>query len=311
MQHLPRLKPLLLVICLIAIGASSIAWYNQAGTTGAGNNTLDTLPKREKKVRAKTNKDNKTTINGDIDESLQELERASKELEEKLQGREWKKAKEQMAEAMEKLNAEKIQLEVQEALKNIEVDKIRLQAEMQLKQIDVQKMQKEIQKSLAEAMYNNVDSKKMEAEIQRAMEESRKAMSELKNVDMDKFKEELERSKEQLKKQQWQMKEEIENAKKNMKINMEKDLREELENAKEDIARAKEELQGYKSMLREMENEGLLSTKENYTVEYKDGELSINGKKQPDSVTDKYKHYFRKDNITIKHDKDDARTIRL
>jgi chromosome segregation ATPase len=312
MQHLPKLKPLLLVICLIAIGTSSIAWYNNAGTGGMqGSNTLDTLPKREKKVRAKTQKE-KTTINGDIDESLQELERVTKELEEKFQGKEWKKAQKEMAEAMEELNSEKIQQEIQEAMKNIEVDKIRMQAEMQLKQIDVQKIQKEVQKALTEAKYNyNGDSKKMEVEIQKAMEESRKAMSEFKKVDMEKMMAELEFSKEQLKKQQWKIKDEMENVKKHLKENMNKDVNEELEKAKEEIGRAKEELQGYKNMLSEMEKEGLLSTKENYTVEYKDGELSINGKKQSDTVSDKYKHYFKKDNVTIKHDKDDAKTIRL
>ena len=47
-------------------------------------------------------------------------------------------------------------------------------------------------------------------------------------------------------------------------------------------------------------------SKENYIIEYKKGELFINGKKQPDSVRKKYNDFLkdRKD-FTIKKDADD------
>ena len=67
-----------------------------------------------------------------------------------------------------------------------------------------------------------------------------------------------------------------------------------------EVDKAKEEVKGYQEMIYDMEKEGLLNTKEDYTIEYKDGDLFINGKKQPQEVTDKYKKNFRKKNIAIK-----------
>jgi hypothetical protein len=49
-----------------------------------------------------------------------------------------------------------------------------------------------------------------------------------------------------------------------------------------------------------MEKDGLLNTKEDYSIRYNDGELFINDKKQPQDVTDKYKKYLPKKNIAIK-----------
>jgi hypothetical protein len=49
-----------------------------------------------------------------------------------------------------------------------------------------------------------------------------------------------------------------------------------------------------------MEKEGLLNTKDDYTIEYKDGDLFINDKKQSSDITDKYKKYFKQKKIAIK-----------
>ncbi|MBS1566831.1 MAG: hypothetical protein JST39_20770, partial [Bacteroidetes bacterium] len=45
--------------------------------------------------------------------------------------------------------------------------------------------------------------------------------------------------------------------------------------------------------------------KDNYKVEYHDGELYINGKQQPADIRDKYKSYFKKDDVRIQKDKED------
>jgi hypothetical protein len=78
------------------------------------------------------------------------------------------------------------------------------------------------------------------------------------------------------------------------------DFRKEMDNAKVDIDKAKTEMKGYQEMIYDMEAAGLLNTKEDYTIEYKDGDLFINNKKQPQNVTDKYKKYFKHKTIAIK-----------
>ncbi len=83
------------------------------------------------------------------------------------------------------------------------------------------------------------------------------------------------------------------------------DMKETMTRAYTEIDKAKEELKGYQEMIYTMEKDGLLNTKEDYTIEYRQGELSINGKKQSTEITSKYKKYFKKDMMTIKkHDGD-------
>ena len=52
-----------------------------------------------------------------------------------------------------------------------------------------------------------------------------------------------------------------------------------------------------------MEKDGLLKTDQDYTIEFKNGTLTINGKVQPKEVTDKYSKYMRKESFTIKSEK--------
>jgi phenylalanyl-tRNA synthetase alpha subunit len=136
------------------------------------------------------------------------------------------------------------------------------------KNIDFKKMQQDIERSILEAKdHLNSD------EFKRAIEEASK-------VDMSQIRKELENAKLEIEKN---------------KVNM----KEEMSKAKEDIKKAKEELKAWQQMLDEMEKDGLINTKEDYDIEYKDNELYINHQKQAQEVLNKYKDYFKKDNTRI------------
>ena len=77
------------------------------------------------------------------------------------------------------------------------------------------------------------------------------------------------------------------------------DIREEMRKAKDEIKEEKATLKGYREMLDDMEKKGLINTKEDYSIEYKGGDLFINDKKQSQEITDKYKNYFKKDNTSL------------
>jgi len=153
----------------------------------------------------------------------------------------------------------------------------------------------------------------MQKEMHKALEETRKAMAGLKAFDMEKLQRQLEQAKEDLKMNEGRMKEDLEKARNNINQNLKRDFRKELEKAKENVNRVAEELQDYKVMLTEMNKDGLLNANEPYDIEYKKGELIINGKTQPATITSKYKHYFKKERVTIKKGKpgEDDRTIDL
>src|SRR6185295_5143489 len=83
-----------------------------------------------------------------------------------------------------------------------------------------------------------------------------------------------------------QFKQEIENAMKDARNEMEK---------------AKRELQDLKDFTGALEKDGLIDKKKGYTIEWtKDGNLIINGKTQPKEISDKYSRYYKKDGYKIK-----------
>ena len=73
-----------------------------------------------------------------------------------------------------------------------------------------------------------------------------------------------------------------------------------MDKAREHLEKAKEELEGYQEMLEQMESAGLIDKHSDYTIEYDEGELYINHKKQADEVRDRFKKYFSKDGIEIR-----------
>jgi paraquat-inducible protein B len=175
------------------------------------------------------------------------------------------------------------------------LDKSLLEATAEIKKIDFAKIQKEIESSL-----KSVDMEKIMEEVNRS----------LKAVDMDKLLADVTSSLNDI---NWGDKdEEIEKALKEAKKEIEKssaeidklDMDKIMNEAREGIDKAKEELKLTKEMFNEMEKDGLINPKEGFTVEYKNKDLYIDGKKQSDKTTDKYRKYFKKDHFKIKIDKE-------
>jgi hypothetical protein len=133
-----------------------------------------------------------------------------------------------------------------------------------------------------------------DAEVKKALKEAKveieKAKVEMKKVDKEEIKKELEKAKIDIEKS----KAEIKN------IDMDKIMTE----AREGIAKGRAEMKQLKLMFNEMEKDGLINIKEGFSVEYKDKELFINGKKQSDDITGKYRSYFHDDHFKITIDKE-------
>ena len=148
-----------------------------------------------------------------------------------------------------------------------------------MKSVDAEKIQAEVAKAMKE-----VDAAKIKADID----------AEMAKIDWNKIQKEMEKVKtEDMAKIQ-------ENLKK-MKPEIEKSMNK----AHEDIDRAKKELTAYKTLIDGLDRDGLINKKEPYTIEYKDGTLTINGKKQPTEVVNKYQNILKghKD-FTIEKDED-------
>jgi len=132
------------------------------------------------------------------------------------------------------------------------------------------------------------------------MDEARKTLNEAKKTDTKRMQEEMQKMRAELEKQKMKM--QLDMKKMNEEIRLNKlDMEKELRNAKEQVENSKAEMMNYKTMINEMEKDGLLKTSEDYTIEFKSGALYINGKQQPESVSAKYKKYLNKPDLVIKN----------
>lgn len=208
-----------------------------------------------------------------LDELELELEKAEAEIE-----REFKDFK--MPEIhISPIDIDEIMADVAEAMKEIDPKQLRIEIEQSLKDIDTDEMKE----SIAEAM-KEIDAAKIEIEVEAAMakvnmEEVKKELEHLKKTDFAKMENELK------------------------KIKPENEAS--LKNARVEIEKTKEKVKEFKTFEEALVKDGLIS-KEAYTLEHKDGELSINGKVQDEVIYNKYRSFLQKHkSFSIKKTADD------
>lgn len=195
----------------------------------------------------------------------------------------------QVNQELKKLDLSKVQPDVEAALKKIDLDKISKDVELALKQVDMSKLMADVSASLKDinAGIYKADVEKALAEAAKEIEE---AKPELKEVDQEMIRKELNNAKKEIDKARLKID----------GIDMDKVMAE----ARTGLDAAKAELKLTKEMLTEMEKDGLVNTKQGFTLEYKNKDLYIDGVKQAEKTTDKYRRYFKGEDFKIKIAKD-------
>ena len=190
---------------------------------------------------------------------------------------------------IKKIDFAKIQKDIEASLKSVDMAKIMEDVNRSLKAVDMDKLMADVTSSL-----NDIDWSEKNEEIEKALKEAKreieKAKLEIRNIDRDKIEKELDKARLEIEKS----KSEID------KLDLNKIMNE----AREGIDKAKEELKLTKEMFNEMEKDGLINSKEGFTIEYKNKDLYIDGKKQSEKTTDKYRKYFKQDHFKIRIDKE-------
>jgi DNA repair exonuclease SbcCD ATPase subunit len=273
------LKQLPAVLIILALVITAAAWRGQPGKQTR--TITDTIPDRNKKIR-------------NIDDALEQLEKSKEELRRTMDQKDWNK---EMKDALDKahFDSEKMKKEIEESVKSIDAKKIQDEVQKAMKEVDFEKMKTELQQNI-----DKVDLQQMKDEIAKAMKEidAEKIKSEIdasiSKIDMDKIKKELDKVKDI----------DFKGVEENLK-KIGPEIEKSMQSAKESIEKARKELLEYKDFINGLDKEGLIDKNKNYTVEYKNGELTINGKKQPADVVKKYSNFLkdRKD-FTIKKDED-------
>lgn len=311
-------------IIVLATACTLIAWTGSPqGPDSASNLKQDTIPAK------KRTKETRQAGDRDFDRELRAIDKANKELSEK----DWGKVQFEFDEAMGKVDFEKLQADIDKAMKSVDFEKIQKEIaesmskvdfdkmsrhwEDAMKKIDFDKINKEIEESMKKANFDKINQEWKESmnkvDFEKLQKEIKASMDKVSKIDMKKMEEDIRKAQKEIEKelreaQQFnndEFQKEMEKVKKSMgelKLDLSKeefDFKGIMEKASEGVQKAKEELKGYQEMVYAMEEEGLLSTDGDYTIEYRDGEISINGKKQPSAISNKYKKYFKKDKMTI------------
>jgi len=200
-----------------------------------------------------------TTPKKNADKKIRDLDEAIDELNKVDLKVDLEKAKSEIAEAMKNIDMAKVQMEVDKAMKEVDMEKIKSEIEKATQSIDAAKINEDIKESLGK-----IDWDKM-----------KKDLDEVKKIDMTKLNADM----------------------KKLEIEMQElgpKIQKDMEKAKVDIEKAKVEMKEYKGFVDGLEKDGLINKKEGYSIEHKNGELTINGKKQPAEVYNKYRSFLEK-----------------
>ncbi len=241
------------IVLALAISIGLLSWGTRQTPSGQPAQKTDTLP--EKKQKEKKTRD--------LDEIFSEKEMA--EFSQAMA-----KMQEELARAMKEIDGEKIRLEVEKALKEVDMEKIGKEIQASLAAVDWNKTRTEIERALKE-----VDMEKIQQEIRASMA----------NADWEKMKTELEKFKsEEFSKEMQKLKAEMEE--------LGPRIRKEMEKAKGEMEKAKESMKAYKEFINGLEKDGLLSKKEGYELEHRNGRLLINGKAIQQADYDRYRSFL-------------------
>lgn len=166
----------------------------------------------------------------------------------------------------------KARIEMEKAFREVDADKIRQQVDEALKQVDFGKVQAELKAALSQ-----LDCAAIQAEITKAMEEvdlakiNAETEAALAKVNWEKVQEDMRRTKEEL-----------------------KNLGPEMEKAKAELEKAKNTLIEYRAFVHALDAEGLIDKKGTYSIEHREGDLLINGKKASAAVYEKHQAFLSK-----------------
>jgi len=222
---------------------------------------LDTLTELKDTVPGQSNIDNTKMNIKDFDLLLQNMDKEISKMQKEITKADFDKIHQEIKASLDKINLDEINKDIDHAISEIDFNKIQQGVKDALKEIDWNKINNEVKVSLQEAKneIDKIDVDAIKKEVNDAKTEIEKSKEEIKNIDIDEI----------------------------------------IKEAGTGLVKAKEEMRLTKEMFDEMEKDGLIDQQQGFTIEYKNKNLFVNGKKQSDEVSRKYQHYIKGDSFKI------------
>lgn len=311
----------LLAVMIIAVGLVSIAWLNPSNkeekrehkktvvkeevadvsiapaiaapivthALSMAQYFLDTIPGNDKRQAEKEAAEKAAK------EGLDAAQAAMKNID-------WNQINSEVSNAMKNVDWKKINEEVSTAMKNVDWKKVNEEVSTALKNVDWKKINDEVKTSLKNMPDTLVDPKMIEESVRIGMESAKAAMANI-NID-DIIKKSMAEARGAMDSKEYKeamenARKEIEKAKQEIK-EAQKNVRKEITVSDKHVTVDRKISDKYKNMVKRMAEDKLIDVKEGFTIEKKDGILTINGVQQSDDVLKKYADVLGKaDEATI------------
>jgi hypothetical protein len=225
----------------------------------------------------------------DLDKELRKLDEVKSRLQQ-LSANDWQNIADVVEAELAKVDLAVSSVNMEKVLNDLDVEKINERALDVLREVNLEDMLTNMKKSQG-TIKAAVDTDEIRKALAVARVEVEKELAAIKEINIAEVKTALADAQVEISKLRVELKE------RPLQIN------DELRRASEDLEAAKSEIKGYQSLIYALEKEGLLDTSSDYSIEYREGTLNVNGKKQPASVTEKYRQYFPKGAVNIRKEK--------
>jgi bla regulator protein blaR1 len=314
----------LLAVMIIAVGLVSIAWLNPPRreeqlekTPSAAEETVLSTP-----INAATGMPivshivnilrDTVPVSAEDREKAKQQEKAVMEatkagmeaMKQATENIDWNQINADVSNAMKNVDFKKINDEVNEAMKNVDWDKINKEVSTALKNINWDKVNVEIKNGMKNLDGKMVDSKLIQESLRIGMESAKTALSALSSEDVRKsmedaknavnsqeIKEAMKVAMEEARKEIAAAQEQIEQSQKQIKkqvIIKNKNGTVQRIDVDEQDGASNESNSKYKRLIQRMADDKLINTEKKYSIEKKDGVLTVNGVAQSEEVSNKY-----------------------
>lgn len=232
--------------------------------------------------------------------------------EEAMKNIDWNQINVEVSNAMKNIDWNQINTEVSNAMKNIDWKKMQVEVNTAMKNIDWNKINADVKTSLKEVPDSLIDPKVIQESIRVGMESAKTAMAAINFDDIisksmaeartamnsKEYKEAMANAKKEIAKAQQEVREAQKNIRKEIAISEKRNVHKEID--EDHVVIDKAVSNKYKNMVERMAADNLINVEEGFTIEKKNGVLTINGVKQSDDVLKKYADVLGKaDEATI------------
>ena len=139
------------VAILSVVGLTTLAWTDRTDNrTQAYIQNRDTIPSKGPKNSGIYDDRNEGK---DIDQRIEQLEKAIESLNAKIEQKDWQKMQQKLEASLSKIDVEKIQKQVDEAMKKVDMKQAMLEAQNAMKKVNWEEIQKEIKAAMANASW--------------------------------------------------------------------------------------------------------------------------------------------------------------